>query len=123
MTEGQLLRIKRQFIQSKTKKLKKDQKYGFKLSELDQKIKRQDLADKVQMLKQKLLAEKGKSVAQVEAANETMRQDDGQQEEHKCQFCMNHKLQDYRIPQAKMNQLFYNDFIKCKYEAQIRAMK
>ena len=57
-----MLRIKRQFIQSKTKKLRKDKKYGFKLSELDQKVKRQDLADKVQMLKAKLIQEKNAEV-------------------------------------------------------------
>lgn len=39
---------------SKTKQLKKDKAYGFKLSEIPQKIKRGDLADKVQMLKKRL---------------------------------------------------------------------
>ena len=63
------------------------------------------------MLKAKLIADKNAEEKEKE------------KEEHKCQFCMNHKLQDYRIPQAKMNQLFYNDFIKCKYEAEIRAMQ
>lgn len=63
MSEGQIHRLKRQFIAEKTKQLNKDKKYGFKLSEIPQKIKRNDLADKVQMLKQRLEQAKKKEQA------------------------------------------------------------
>lgn len=51
LSDGQLYRLKREFILNKTKKIKKDNAYGFKLSELDNKITRADLGDKVQKLK------------------------------------------------------------------------
>ena len=51
LNDAQLFQIKRKFIASKTKQLKKDKKYGFKLSEIDQKIKRPDIGAKVDMLR------------------------------------------------------------------------
>ena len=89
----QLQREKRSFIQNKVKQLKKDKKYGFKLSEIDQKVTKAQYGDLVDRLKKK-------------AANPP--------DEKKCNFCEINKLQDYRIPMQKMNKLFLADFIKCK---------
>ena len=75
------------------KQLQKDKKYGFKLSELDQKVTKAQYGNLVDRLKKK----QGKPP-----------------EEHKCNFCETNKLQDFRIPMQKMNRLFLTDFIKCK---------
>ena len=47
--------------------------------------------------------------------NKLKKQQKDPPKEHKCNFCQNVKLQDYRIPMKKMNNLFLDDFYKCKY--------
>ena len=52
----------------------KDKKYGFKLSELDQKIKKAEYGDKVQMLRLKLEKAKKKAVAEADGDEERLKQ-------------------------------------------------
>ena len=52
----------------------KDKKYGFKLSELDQKIKKAEYGDKVQMLRLKLEKAKKKAAAEADGDEERLKQ-------------------------------------------------
>ena len=101
---GQLHREKRNFIAKKTKQLKKDLKYGFKLSDLDSKITKADLGTLVNRLKK-------------QKANPPE-----EPKVRKCNFLATAKLQDYKIPQEKMNKLFLDDFYRCKHRDAMRKM-
>ena len=82
--------------------MRKDLNYGFKLTDIEQKMTKAHYGTLVNRLKQQKV---------------------NPPEEHKCNFCQNVKLQDYRIPMEKMNKLFLSDFYKCKHRDQIRQLE
>ena len=55
--------------------------------------------------------------------NRLKKQQKNPPEEHKCNFCDNVKLQDYKIPMDKMNKLFLQDFHKCKNRDKLRQLE
>ena len=103
--------MKRDFITRKVKKMEKDKKYGFKLSEMDQKITKKhygDLVDRLKQHKQNLVKPKDEFEPEFK---------------HECNFCQQNKLQEWRIPMDKMKRLFYDDFVKCKHDHQISQIE
>lgn len=91
---------RKDFIERKFRKLEKDRKYGFPLSELENKIRKKHFGNLVNKLKTGTT----------------------QPDKHDCHFCESHKLSDFKIATSKVEKLIQSDYDKLKHRSDLEKV-